>query len=127
MIQILKSKVKELIVTQSDVNYPGSVAMPEEIMKAANIIEFELVHLNNITTGARVLTYAVKSGSRGRVTVDGAAASLFNADDKVHVFTFLDQQKAASFRPQLVIADQNNELITTDDYVIDHTKSTIEG
>src|SRR5688572_4168972 len=112
LIQVLKSKIQELTVSESSALYPGSIAIPEELMKAASIREFELVYVNNKSNGNRIITYAVPSGKKGYVTVNGAASLLFNKGDSIHVLTYayLDQKESEEFRPMLVKADKTNLL-----------------
>lgn len=112
MLQILKSKIQELSVTESSLSYPGSISLPEELLKAANIRQFEMVHVNNKTNGNRITTYAVKSSQTGRVTLNGAASHLFKAGDVIHVlsYTFLTEKEAEGFQPILVITDKQNYL-----------------
>jgi aspartate 1-decarboxylase len=120
ILQILKSKIKELTVTESNVNYPGSISLPDEILKASGIRQFELVHVNNKTNGNRITTYAVRGKVRGRVTVNGAASKLFEKGDTIHVlaFMYLNESEMGSFEPSIVIADKENNLIESRPYVI---------
>lgn len=120
LLQILKSKIQELTVSESHIDYPGSISLPEEIFKASGIKQFEMVHVNNKTNGNRIITYAVKNKVKGRVTINGAASKLFKKDDVVHVlaFTLLDETEAENFQPILVIADKENNVIESKAYSI---------
>lgn len=121
MIQLLKSKIMELLVTESHINYPGSISIPEELLIASGIRQFELVHVNNKTNGNRILTYAVINKEKGKVTINGAASRLFQKGDLIHVlsYAFMDENEAATFIPALVIADQHNNLVETKPYSFD--------
>lgn len=121
MIQMLKTKIKELIVSESSINYPGSISLPEEILKASGIKQFELVHVNNKTNGNRITTYAVKSKIPGRVTLNGAASHLFSRGDQIHVlsYTLLNENECDTFQPTLVITDRENKLVSAKPYVFD--------
>jgi aspartate 1-decarboxylase len=118
-IQILKAKIKELIVSESSVDYPGSIALPEELLQAAGIRQFEMVYVNNKTNGNRITTYAVKSMAKGFVTVNGAASKLFNKGDIIHVlaYRYINEEEYELFQPQIVLANEHNELIESKLYI----------
>jgi len=120
MLQLLKTKIQELTVSESCLDYPGSIALPEELLAAAGIREFEMVHVNNKTNGNRITTYAVKSHKEGRVTVNGAASHLFRKGDKIHVLAYclLTENEANTFLPTLVITDSNNALVSCKTYTL---------
>lgn len=120
-IQILKSKLQGVIVTESNINYPGSISLSSELLAASGIKEFELVHVNNKTNGHRIITYAVKNKQKGRVTINGAASKFFEKGDSVHVlaFAFIDEKDAETFRPTLVITDNENNVVESKPYTID--------
>lgn len=121
LLQILKSKIQEIIVTESSIDYPGSISLPSELFAASGIKPFELVHVNNKTNGSRIITYAVKNSEKGRVTVNGAASHLFRKGDVIHVLSFvlLDESEVAAHRPILVITDKDNNVIEKKPYLFD--------
>ena len=88
-IEVLKSKIHRVKVTQADLNYIGSITIDEELMQAANIIENERVYIYNINTGARFDTYAIK-GEKGSgvIGLNGAAARLAQINDLVIIVSF---------------------------------------
>lgn len=112
-IEILKSKIHRATVTQADINYIGSITIDEKLMKAANLIEFEKVHVLNINNGERIETYVItgKSGS-GIICLNGAAARKFLAGDIIIIasYAMMDFEEAKSFKPSLVFPDKNNQL-----------------
>lgn len=120
MINLLKSKIQELIVSESSLDYPGSISLPEELVKAAGLHEFEQVFVNNKTTGARISTYVVISKQAGFVSLNGAASHHFKKGDCIHVLSYrlVDEGSASNFRPILVRANRNNEVIETVPYFI---------
>ena len=124
-IQMLKAKIQELIVSESNIDYPGSISLPDEVLKASGIKQFELVHVNNKTNGERIITYAVRSKRRGFVTVNGAASKLFSAGDIIHVLSYahLSEMEAETFNPTLVIADKNNHLVAGGIYALNKNYS----
>jgi aspartate 1-decarboxylase len=118
MLQMLKAKIQSVVVTESHINYPGSISLPEELLKASGIKPFELVHVNNRTSGKRIVTYAVKSREQGYVSVNGAASHFFRKGDSVHVlaFAYLSETEAETFQPILVTADTENKLLVVRAY-----------
>ena len=112
-IEILKSKIHRATVTQADINYIGSITIDEELMKAANLVEYEKVHVLNINNGERIETYVIrgKKGS-GVICLNGAAARKFVPGDITIIasYAMMDVQKAKKFKPQLVFPDKNNRL-----------------
>jgi aspartate 1-decarboxylase len=113
LLQLLRVKIQQLVVTESSENYPGSIALPDELIEAAGLKLFEQVHVNNINNGNRIITYIIRSKREGFVSVNGAASRKFNKGDKIHVlaFGFFDKEKEAEdFQPTIVHADENNKL-----------------
>lgn len=112
MIQLLKTKIQELTVSESSLDYPGSISLPEPIIKAAGLHVFELVYVNNKTSGQRITTYVVKSKTDDFVSLNGAAAHHFKKGDLIHVLAFctLSEQRAKKHVPTLV--KTTNNLIT---------------
>ncbi|MBQ9254906.1 MAG: aspartate 1-decarboxylase [Bacteroidales bacterium] len=111
-IEVLKSKIHRVKVTQADLNYIGSITIDEELMEAAGILENERVYIYNINSGARFDTYAIK-GKRGSgvIGLNGAAARLAQIDDLVIIVSFatMDYNEAKTFKPT-VIFPHNNKI-----------------
>lgn len=114
VIQILKSKIHRVKITQAELNYVGSITIDEDLMEAANIIANERVQVVNNNNGARFETYAIK-GARGSGTVclNGATARLAQVGDIVIIMSygFLPMEEAKVYEPILVFPDINNKLI----------------
>ena len=121
LLQILKSKLQGAIVTESQIDYPGSISLSDELMEASGIKQFELVHVNNKTNGNRIVTYAVRNRQRGRITINGAASRLFQKGDIIHVlaFVYLDDSETTAFQPTLVITDEENNVMISKPYRFD--------
>jgi aspartate 1-decarboxylase len=119
LIQLLRVKVQQLIVSESSEDYPGSIALPDEIIEATGLRLFEQVHVNNLTNGNRIITYVVRSKKEGVVTLNGAASKLFKKGDKIHVlaYGYFTEQDADEFEPRIVYADEANRLIEAKTYV----------
>jgi len=113
MIQILKSKLHRIKVTQAELHYVGSITLDEDLMDAANLIENELVQVLNINNGERFETYVIK-GERGSGTVclNGPAARLSLVGDDIIVVSYavMDFEEAKRFKPRLVFPNEKNRL-----------------
>jgi aspartate 1-decarboxylase len=112
-IEVVKSKIHRVAVTQADLNYIGSITIDEDLMDAANIIENERVHIYNINNGERFETYVIK-GERGSGTLclNGAAARLVQKGDLVIIVSYatMDFEEAKNWKPT-VIFPQNNKVV----------------
>jgi len=112
-IEVLKSKIHNATVTEANVHYLGSVGIDEDLMKAANMIEFEKVHVLNVDNGERVVTYIIKApAGSGAITLNGAAARRFYPGDKVIILTFarMDMEKAKNYKPIVVFPGKDNKI-----------------
>jgi aspartate 1-decarboxylase len=109
---MMKSKIHRATVTGADVNYVGSITLDPELMRLADLHEFELVHVLDIDNGARFETYAMQGGP-GDVVLNGAAARLVQPGDKVIVITYAqyDEAELAEYAPQIVHVDEANRPI----------------
>ncbi len=114
---VFKSKIHRATVTHADLDYEGSVSLDEDLMEAANVWEYEAVHVWNITRGTRLQTYAIK-GARGSgvICINGAAAHLNKPGDLVILATFadLEESEARTFKPTVVLVDQQNRIVAKD-------------
>jgi aspartate 1-decarboxylase len=107
-IEVLKSKIHRVTVTDANLNYVGSITIDENLMEAANLIEYEKVHVLNNNNGERFETYVIK-GARdsGTICLNGAAARRVQPGDIVIILSYaqIDQAKARTFRPAIVFPD----------------------
>jgi aspartate 1-decarboxylase len=114
IIEILKSKIHRVRVTQAELNYVGSITIDEDLLDAANIIPNEKVQIVNNNNGARFETYAIK-GERGTGTVclNGATARLVQVGDILIIMSYgsLPMEEAKLYKPILVFPDDNNHLL----------------
>ena len=112
-IEVLKSKIHRAKITQSDLNYIGSIAIDEDLMDAANLIEYEKVSVYNITNGERWDTY-VLIGERGSkvISINGAAARKAEIDDCIIIVSYasMDFENAKTFKPTIIFPDENNSV-----------------
>ena len=112
LIEVLKSKIHRVTVTEADLDYIGSVTIDEALMEAAGIIENEKVEIYNITNGERFATYAIR-GERGsgQICINGAAAHKAPAGSLVIIAAYaqMTPEEAATWHPT-VIVPKNNRL-----------------
>jgi aspartate 1-decarboxylase len=115
VIEVLKSKIHMVSITEANLNYIGSITIDEDLIDAANLIENEKVHVLNLNNGERLETYVIK-GKRGsgEICLNGAAARKVIIGDVVIIMSFamIDFQEAKSFKPTVIFPDtQTNKLI----------------
>ena len=114
IIEVLKSKLHRVKVTQAELNYVGSITIDEDLMDAANMIANEKVQIVNNNNGARFETYIIK-GERGTGTIclNGAAARMAQVGDIVIImsYAYMEMDEARNYQPLLVFPDSDNKLI----------------
>lgn len=107
-IEVVKSKIHKVTVTEANLQYVGSITIDEDLMEAANIIENEKVQVVNINNGERLETYVIK-GERGngQICLNGPAARKVAVGDVVIIISYgsLDFEEAKSFKPRLIFPD----------------------
>jgi aspartate 1-decarboxylase len=112
-IQVLKSKIHRVKVTQAELHYVG-ITIDQDLIDAANMIENEKVQIVNINNGERFETYIIK-GERGTGTIclNGPAARKVQVGDMVIIISYasMDFEEAKKFKPTVVFPDANNRLI----------------
>jgi len=113
-LEILKSKIHRATITEANVHYIGSIGIDEDLMDAANLIEFEKVQVLNINNGERLETYVIKGlrGS-GMISLNGAAARKAVAGDLVIIAAFaqMTPDEAKNYKPAIVFPDQHNKIV----------------
>jgi len=112
-IEVLKSKIHRVKITQAELHYVGSITIDEALMDAAHLIEGEKVQVVNINNGERLETYVIK-GERnsGTICLNGPAARKAQVGDIVIVISYasMELEEAKQFKPSLVFPDPNNQL-----------------
>ena len=114
--KMLRAKIHRAVVTQANVNYEGSVTIPPELLNAADIKEYEAVHVWNITQGTRFETYAISGlPDSTDVCINGAAAHLAAPRDRVIIASFcdIDESMLKDFEPKVIFVDENNRQTAT--------------
>ncbi|MGH2950566.1 MAG: aspartate 1-decarboxylase [Solirubrobacterales bacterium] len=117
--QMLKSKIHRATVTARDPDYVGSITLDPELMRQADLLATEQVHVWDIANGARFVTYAIEGEpGAGEVQVNGAAALLVNEGDRVIVASFgsYDETDLTAYSPLVVHVDDRNRVARVDSH-----------
>jgi aspartate 1-decarboxylase len=113
LIEILKSKVHRATITEANLHYVGSLTLDEDLMEAANMIEFEKIQVVNVNNGNRLETYLIK-GKRGSgvCCLNGPAARQGAVGDTVIILSYasIPFEEAKSFKPVIVFPKDGNKL-----------------
>lgn len=113
-IEVVKSKIHRVTVTEADLNYIGSVTIDEDLMNAANLIENEKVQIVNINNGERLETYVI-TGERGtgQICLNGPAARKVAVGDIIIIISYasMDFEEAKAFKPVLIFPDTDSNKI----------------
>lgn len=113
MIEVLKSKLHCVTVTEANLNYMGSITIDEDLMDAAGMLEGEQVHIVNNNNGERFVTYIIK-GERasGCICLNGAAARLVQPDDVVIIMAYaqMTPEEAREFHPTVIFPKSGNRV-----------------
>jgi aspartate 1-decarboxylase len=114
LIPFLVSKIHRCSVTGTDLNYAGSILIDEDIVKKANLKEYQKVEVYNISNGNRFSTYVIlgKSGSK-EIVLNGAAAHLVSKGDRIIVaaYALIDERELNSLKNTILIMNEKNEIV----------------
>lgn len=112
-IEVLKSKIHRVRITEAELHYVGSIAIDEDLMEVANIIEGEKVQIVNVNNGERIDTYVIK-GERGTGTIclNGPAARRGQVGDVIIIISYasMEFEEAKKFKPVIVFPNADNKL-----------------
>ena len=109
-IEILKSKIHRVSVTDANVNYIGSITIDEDLMNAAQLLEYEKVHVVNVTNGERLVTYVIKGeAGSGVICLNGAAAHKASIGDIIIIISYviLTPEEAKTHQPVCIFPKDN--------------------
>ena len=112
-ITMLKSKIHRATVTEANIHYEGSLTLDADLMKQAEMVEYEKVQVLNINNGARFETYLIKGpAGSGVVCLNGAAARLGSVTDKVIIITYcsMTPEESSSHEPKVLLLGENNQI-----------------
>jgi len=114
---MFKSKIHRATVTATNLNYEGSLTVDADLLKAAEILPYEQIHVWDVSNGARLVTYALPGPRRsGQECVNGAGAHLIKPGDLVIVatYTLMSGRKAKKYEPTVVFVDEANKMRDAD-------------
>lgn len=112
-IQVMKSKIHRVKVTEANLHYMGSITIDEDLMDAANLIEHEKVQVLNVENGERLETYIIKGPrNSGVICMNGPAARKVNEGDTVIVVSYatMDFEEAKTHKPVVIFPKADNKL-----------------
>ena len=112
-MQLLKGKIHRAHITHCDLDYEGSLEIDPELLEAASILPYEKILVVNATNGKRLETYAIPGKAGSKVfCLNGAAAHRGSMGDTITIMCFANftPEEAASFRPKVVVLDENNDV-----------------
>ena len=106
---VMKSKIHRATVTRADLHYEGSCSIDTALLRAADIMVGEQVHIVNVTNGSRAITYAIE-GASGEIALNGAMAHIGEPGDTIIIITYagLDEPELRTFTPRVVQVDARN-------------------
>ena len=111
---MLKSKIHHARVTETDVDYEGSLSLPTDLLEAASLLPFEKVHVYNVSNGERFSTYLIKGeAGSGTVGVYGAAAHRAQPGHKLIIvgYAILDDEEIDFYLPRIILLDAANRIV----------------
>lgn len=113
VIEVLKSKIHRVKITEAELHYVGSITIDEALMEAADIVENEKVQIVNINNGERLETYVIKGEKdSGQICLNGPAARKAQVGDVIIIISYagIDKAKAKSHEPIVIFPDGSNRL-----------------
>ncbi len=108
-----KSKIHRATVTETNLAYEGSITIDSRLMKEADILPHEKVHVLNLNNGSRCETYAIEGEENlGLICINGAAAHHSKVGDKIIVIAYalMEDKEAREIKPKIILVDQNNRI-----------------
>ncbi len=111
---MLKSKIHRATLTAADLNYEGSIAIDSTLLAAADILPGEQVHVLNLNTGGRIITYAIEGrADSGTIMLNGPAARAGLPGDILVIISYCscDEKELAAYRPRILKVDQDNRIL----------------
>lgn len=113
LIQILKSKIHRVKITQADVDYIGSVTIDPVLMNAANMVAGEKVQILNVSNGERLETYVIQGQKEGEIGINGPAALKMHVGDIIIIVSYalVEQKDAIKFQPTVIFPNESDNSI----------------
>lgn len=112
-ITMMQSKIHRATITDANLNYVGSITIDKNLMKAANLLEFQKVDVLDINNGERFSTYIIKGEKKGEICLNGAAARKVCVGDLVIIVSYadMDEKEAKTHKPTIVHVNEKNEVV----------------
>ena len=112
-ITMMQSKIHRATITDANLNYVGSITIDKNLMKAANLLEFQQVDVLDINNGERFSTYIIKGEKKGEICLNGAAARKVCVGDLVIIVSYadMDANEAKTHKPTIVHVNEKNEVV----------------
>jgi aspartate 1-decarboxylase len=113
-LTLLKCKIHRACVTHAELDYEGSCAIDRELLRLADILPYEQIHIYNLANGERFTTYAIEAEAGSRlISINGAAAHKATPGDRIIIcaYAMLDEAEVAGFKPRLVYTDEQNRVM----------------
>ena len=112
-ITMMQSKIHRATITDANLNYVGSITIDKNLMKAANLLEFQKVDVLDINNGERFSTYIIKGEKKGEICLNGAAARKVCVGDLVIIVSYadMDANEAKTHKPTIVHVNEENEVV----------------
>lgn len=110
---VCRAKIHGATVTEANIRYTGSLTIDAELMKAADLVPYEQIHIVDVTNGARVVTYCIEGApGSGTMCVNGAAARLVSAGDNIIIIAYaqVTPQELEGLAPKIVMLDERNRI-----------------
>jgi aspartate 1-decarboxylase len=110
---VLKSKVQRAAVTETNIDYDGSLTLDESIMMAADLVPFEQIHVYNISNGERFITHIIKGQKEsGIVGINGAAVHKASVGDRLIIasYTLMDEEEISFYVPKIILLEDKNTI-----------------
>ncbi|MCK5902390.1 MAG: aspartate 1-decarboxylase [Cocleimonas sp.] len=124
-LTLLKSKLHRVKTTHAELDYEGSCAIDIDLLQAANLREYEQIHIYNVTNGERFITYVIlaEAGS-GIISVNGAAAHKAQPNDYLIICSYavMHEESVDQFKPKLVYVDDDNKITCTSTKISEQKK-----
>ncbi len=113
-LNMFKGKLHRATVTDANLAYEGSITIDSTLLKAADILPYEQVHIYNLTNGARFTTYVIEGAAdSGEICINGAAARHARKGDMVIIaaYAIMEEAEARNFTPKSILVDANNRIV----------------
>jgi len=118
-LTMFKSKLHQMVVTEANLQYEGSITIDQDLLDAAKLLPYEKVQVVNITNGSRLETYTIPGERGSRICcMNGAAARLTQVGDRIIVISYAEMspEEAREHKPRTVVVDENNDPKSILDY-----------